>query len=102
LDEVLQVLPPFVEAYLQHFCDFVEVSPVYYVRGRRIVMVLMGSYRWNPGLKEYGVEDRVDLPGVGKFKFVGDGSNLANNREGTITSVFKLLCWAVSDQVHSR
>jgi hypothetical protein len=43
-DEVLQALPPFVEAYLQHLCDLVEVNFVYYVRGRR-VMVLMGSYR---------------------------------------------------------
>jgi hypothetical protein len=39
------VLPSFVEAYLQHLCVLVEVNPVYYIKGRRVVMVLMGSYR---------------------------------------------------------
>jgi hypothetical protein len=68
LDEVLQALSQFVEVYLQHLCDFVEVNPVYYVRGRRVVVVLIGSHRWNPGSKTYGVEDRMNLPGIGKFK----------------------------------
>jgi hypothetical protein len=67
LDEVLQALPPLVEVYLQHLCDLIEVKPVYYIRGRRIIMMLMGSYRWNPGTKEYGVEDWMNLPRVGKF-----------------------------------
>jgi hypothetical protein len=44
-------------------------------------MVLMGSHRWNPRLREYGVEDRVNLPRVGKFKLIGDGSNFMDNRE---------------------
>jgi hypothetical protein len=29
LDEILQVLPLFVEVYLQHLCDLVEVNPIY-------------------------------------------------------------------------
>jgi hypothetical protein len=44
-DEVLQVLTPFVEVYLQHLCNLIEVHPVYHIRGRRVVMVLMGSDR---------------------------------------------------------
>jgi hypothetical protein len=84
LDEVLQVFPPFVEAYLQHLCNLVEVNPVYHIQGRRVFVVLIGGYRWNPRTKEYSIEDWVNLPRVGKFKLIGDGSNFTDDREGTI------------------
>jgi hypothetical protein len=98
-DEVLQALTLFVEAYLQHLCNLVEVYPIHYIWRGRIVMVLIGSDRRNPGTKEYGVEDQMNLPQIGKFKFVRDGSNLADDREGTITPGFKFLHWVVSDQI---
>jgi hypothetical protein len=88
----LQALPFFVEACLQHLCDLVEVNSVYHIRRRRVVMVLMSRHRWNPGSKEYGVKDRVSLPGVGEFKLVGDGSNFTDNRERAIALSFELLC----------
>jgi hypothetical protein len=65
-------------------------------------MVLMSRHRWNSGSKEYGVKDRVNLPGVGKFKLIGDGSNFTDNCEGTIAPSFELLCRAMSDQIRSR
>jgi hypothetical protein len=98
-DEVLQALTPFVEAYLQHLHNLIEVHPVHYIRGRQIVMVLMGSDRRNPGTKKYSIEDRMNLPRIGKFKLVRDGANLVDYCEGTITPGFKLLCRAVSDQI---
>jgi hypothetical protein len=100
-DEVLQALTCFVETYLQHLCDLVEVHPIYYVWGRRIVMVLMGSNRRKPGTKKYGVEERMNFPRFRKFKHIRDGSNLANDCEGTIMPGFELLHRAMSDQIRS-
>jgi hypothetical protein len=69
--------------HIQHLCNLIEVNPVYHIQGRRVVMVLMGSHRWNPRMKEYSVENRVNLPRVGKFKLIEDGSDFTDNREGT-------------------
>jgi hypothetical protein len=65
-------------------------------------MVLIGSDRRNPGTKEYTVEDQMNLPRIGKFKFVRDGSNLVDDHEGTITPGFEFLRQAVSDQIRPR
>jgi hypothetical protein len=40
--------------YLQHFCNLVEVNPVYYIGRRGTVVVLMGSYQGTPkGTAQY-------------------------------------------------